>query len=218
MAQSRAARGNSAQTQQRILDASKRLFSERGYEGASLRAIADAAGVNLAAAHYHFGSKEKLLEAAFARCMTPINEERMRRLDLLEAQDANPTVEAIVRAFVEPGLELEGDDDLPRLVARIFAEPRSLSIPLLQKTFSAVADRYLATLARALPDVPADALRWRFHFTIGSMIQLVHFDRPLGLLGDQPGGGSSGAGAGLDHLVQFVTAGMRHDLMVEDPS
>jgi AcrR family transcriptional regulator len=40
-----------------------RLFSERGFNGTTTRAIAEAAGVNQVMLHYHFGSKVNLYEA-----------------------------------------------------------------------------------------------------------------------------------------------------------
>ena len=49
-----------------ILDAAERLFGNRGFEGTSVRDIAQEAGVNVAMISYYFGSKEKLLEALFA--------------------------------------------------------------------------------------------------------------------------------------------------------
>ena len=54
-------------TKDRILDASEALFARDGSSGASLRAITQRAKVNLAAVHYHFGSKDYLLEAVLAR-------------------------------------------------------------------------------------------------------------------------------------------------------
>ena len=54
-------------TRERILDAAERLFAERGYDGASLRAITGQARVNLAAVNYHFRSKRALMRAVFAR-------------------------------------------------------------------------------------------------------------------------------------------------------
>ena len=67
-------------TRERILDAAGRLFAERGFDGTSLRAITTAAGVNLAAVHYHLGSKEALLAAIVARHAEPVNRERLARL------------------------------------------------------------------------------------------------------------------------------------------
>lgn len=46
-----------------ILQAAEKLFSEEGFDGASIRHIAKDAGVNIAMISYYFGSKEKLLEA-----------------------------------------------------------------------------------------------------------------------------------------------------------
>src|SRR5262245_26059616 len=47
-------------TRRRILAAAGGLFAERGFRGATMREIAQRARVNLAAAHYHFGSKQAL--------------------------------------------------------------------------------------------------------------------------------------------------------------
>ena len=204
----RTRRADSADTRQRILDAAEKLFSELGYSGASLRAIADAAGVNLAAANYHFGSKAQLLEAAFQRCMAPINAERIRRLNELENAEAPPSVEAIVRAFVEPGLVLVGEDGVPRLAARIFAEPKQLSIPLLERTFASTAQRYFAALARALPALDTSELRWRFHFLVGCLLQLINFHAPLNVFGEDGLAGADWSQAGPQQLIDFAVAGI----------
>ncbi|HSP55979.1 MAG TPA: helix-turn-helix domain-containing protein [Dehalococcoidia bacterium] len=50
-------------TRQQILDASLRLFSERGFARTTVRDIARAAGITDAAIYYHFESKRDLLEA-----------------------------------------------------------------------------------------------------------------------------------------------------------
>jgi len=47
-------------TRARLLEAAGELFAERGFRGATLRDIAERAGANLAAANYHFGSKQAL--------------------------------------------------------------------------------------------------------------------------------------------------------------
>jgi AcrR family transcriptional regulator len=50
-------------TRKQILDASLRLFSEKGFAGTSVRDIAQAAGITDAAIYYHFASKRDLFEA-----------------------------------------------------------------------------------------------------------------------------------------------------------
>lgn len=57
-----------------ILDKAEQLFAEKGYEGTTVRDIAEFAGVNLAMISYYFGSKEKLLEALFLERMTVTRE------------------------------------------------------------------------------------------------------------------------------------------------
>jgi AcrR family transcriptional regulator len=45
-----------------IIETALRLFAEKGFEGASIRDIAEKAAVNVAMVNYYFGSKEKLFE------------------------------------------------------------------------------------------------------------------------------------------------------------
>jgi AcrR family transcriptional regulator len=52
-----------ADKREHILIEAEKLFGERGFDGTSVRDIAQGAGVNLAMISYYFGSKEKLLEA-----------------------------------------------------------------------------------------------------------------------------------------------------------
>ncbi|MCH7837533.1 MAG: TetR/AcrR family transcriptional regulator [Chloroflexi bacterium] len=52
-------------TRKQILDASLRLFSEKGFARTSVRDIASAAGITDAAIYYHFSSKRELFEALF---------------------------------------------------------------------------------------------------------------------------------------------------------
>jgi AcrR family transcriptional regulator len=52
-----------ADKREHILSVAEELFGEKGFEGTSVRDIAQSAGVNLAMISYYFGSKEKLLES-----------------------------------------------------------------------------------------------------------------------------------------------------------
>jgi len=54
-------------TQARILEAALELFRERGYEAATMRAIAEQAGVALGNAYYYFRSKEHLIQGFYGR-------------------------------------------------------------------------------------------------------------------------------------------------------
>ena len=56
-----------ASTRERILDVALDLFTEHGYDGTSLRQIAEQLGVTKAALYYHFASKEDILMALHMR-------------------------------------------------------------------------------------------------------------------------------------------------------
>lgn len=69
--------------QLQLLDTAELLFSQRGFEGTSVRDIAEVAGINTAMISYYFGSKEKLMEAIFERRSMNIKE----KVDLLMKDD-----------------------------------------------------------------------------------------------------------------------------------
>lgn len=69
--------------QLQLLDTAELLFSQKGFEGTSVRDIAEAAGINTAMISYYFGSKEKLMEAIFERRSMNIKE----KVDLLMKDD-----------------------------------------------------------------------------------------------------------------------------------
>ncbi|MEU0069388.1 TetR family transcriptional regulator [Streptomyces sp. NPDC006332] len=64
-------RTESADTRDRILTAARAEFSERGYDKASVRGIAKAAGVDAALVHHYFGTKEQVFEAAITVAFAP---------------------------------------------------------------------------------------------------------------------------------------------------
>lgn len=59
--------GNPEETRREILRAAGEAFAARGFVGATTRAVASRAGVNVATLHYHFGNKERLYRAVLER-------------------------------------------------------------------------------------------------------------------------------------------------------
>jgi len=74
-----------AATERAMLDAAERLFSERGFETVSVRAIAQAAGVSHALVHRHLGSKEEIYRAVMRRSEDLIRDAAGATEDLGEA-------------------------------------------------------------------------------------------------------------------------------------
>ena len=166
-------------TKERILDTAERLFAERGYSATSLRSIIAAADVNLASVHYHFDSKEALLEAVFLRRAIPANEERLRLLERCEreAGDGPPELSKVIEAFIMPAFLVakdpaRGGPVFRRLVGRLYAEG-DLMPKMISKHFIPLLVRFAQALSRALPDLPQEELYWRVHFAMGSVSQAL---------------------------------------------
>ncbi len=161
------------QTKDRILDAAEKLYAEYGFAETSTRAITHAAGVNLAAVNYHFGSKEGLFRDLVARRFDPINAERIARLDALEAL-GEPSLEQVLEALVAPILALRLNDPrgaglLVQITGRL-TSPKQTHTDELGEIFRKTSERFMAALRRCIPELGEREQLWRLNCTIGVMI------------------------------------------------
>jgi AcrR family transcriptional regulator len=205
-----------ADTRTRILDTAEALFTEHGFEATSLRMITAAAAVNLAAVNYHFGSKEALVEEVFRRRLTWLNEERLRRLDALEAAAGGMVKpRKILEAFFGVALEMTADvagggRTFMQLLSRTYTEPSAFLRTFLAEEYAAVVARFKAALFKALPTVPEEEILWRFHFMVGALSYALSGADALHIVG----------GAPLDdepealyaRLMSFLVGGLRAPL------
>jgi AcrR family transcriptional regulator len=198
---------------QRLIDASEQLFAEHGWNAVSIRTIVAAAGVNLAALHYHFGSKEQLLTEIFAARAKPIAEERMRLLAEIERQGGTPSLEGILEAFLRPALTIGSDARFGgrafvKLRARLATEPETVSRRILANAFDESSGEFLAALGRALPQIPTPDLEWRFHFMLGAMFYtMADAGRIQSLTNGRCDPGR--VEDALAHIIPFLAAGFR---------
>jgi len=168
--------GDGRDTREKLLDAAERLFAEQGFDSTSLRQITTAAGANLAAVNYHFGSKDDLIIEVLERKLQPLNRERIDLLDDLEARyDRKPPVERIVEAFIGPPLRLKRDSGeagslFMRLVGHAMNDGDERLRRMLTERFREVGERYSAAFSRALPHLAPTEVLWRLMFSVGSMV------------------------------------------------
>lgn len=113
-----------ADTPAALRRAARAQFAEQGYDGASIRAITAAAGANLGAVTYHFGSKRALYEAVVEDVMGPLAD----RVVAAATAEASPLERAggVVRAFFAYFGE---HHDVPRLMLQELANGRELPPP-----------------------------------------------------------------------------------------
>ena len=149
-----------AETRERVLEVAERLFAERGLDAVSIRDIIAAAGANLGAINYHFGTKDRLIEAVFERRLIPSTQERLRALEAVEraAGDRPPKLEAVLEAIFRPVVEeamdpKRGGATFGKLMARCLVDPNPVMEKVMHSHFAAMVKRFDAALLRAMPSL-----------------------------------------------------------------
>jgi AcrR family transcriptional regulator len=201
----------SADTRVRILDAAETLFADKGLESTSMRALTTLAQVNLAAVNYHFGSKEGLIVAVYARRLGPVNQERLAQLDALERK-GKASVEEILLAYVAPVMRLihdqnRGGEIFMRLLGRALYEPGAFLAQLFREEMEPVLNRFTIALQRCLPSLTAEDLFWRMHFGGGAIAYTLAQIHRLELLSKGVVDPKDVDGV-IVRLVDFMAAGM----------
>ena len=161
-----------------ILDAAERLYADRGFADVTLRDIVAAAGVNLAAVNYHFGSKDELIAELFVTRSLATNRERLTELKLAEAEGGGrANIEAIVRALVGPTLRgCLGPDNERSTAARFMIRASIESVPPIRRIKNREIDhlrKFAAAMRRSLPDCGDAELYWGLHFALAMAHQTV---------------------------------------------
>ncbi|WP_405864212.1 TetR/AcrR family transcriptional regulator [Streptomyces sp. NBC_00005] len=143
----------SSTVKEQIALAAERLFAERGLDGASLRQISAAAGNgNNTAVQYHFGSKERLVQAIFEYRLRDLNARR----DALVAERCPNDLRSWVECHLVPALEQserEGSRYLS-FVAKLQQHGRRDVLAHLSPELLAPTHRFRARVGALLPGVP----------------------------------------------------------------
>ncbi|MGD1807829.1 TetR/AcrR family transcriptional regulator [Dapis sp. BLCC M126] len=165
-------------TKEQILNAAEKLFASLGFAGTSLRAIIREADVNLAAIHYHFGSKEELFSAVVRRVAQPIVEEQLRQLTILEESNNLPSVPEIFTAFITPPLQMiqQGSEECrihAQFMGRCRAEPYPVQ-KLAEQEFRNSQQRFLYILTKVLPHQSPTELKWKLDLVVAMLVRTLN--------------------------------------------
>jgi AcrR family transcriptional regulator len=161
----------SDQTRTSILDAAERLYADRGFADVTLRDIVAAAGVNLAAVNYHFGSKDELIAELFVTRSLATTRERLNELKAAEAAGGGRAeIDAILRALVGPTLRgCLGPGNERSAAARFMIRASIESVPPIRRIKNREIDhlrKFAAAMRRSLPGRDAVDLYWGLHFAL----------------------------------------------------
>jgi TetR/AcrR family transcriptional regulator, regulator of cefoperazone and chloramphenicol sensitivity len=172
------------ETRQRIIDAAIELFGEHGFDGASTRDIAAAAGVNAPALQYYFENKEGLYKA----CAEFITEDlRTRYAPAMkqgnDALKANADVNALIDAYLHfqtitlDSVVTQTHFAKSRLVAREMAgESPKVASEMLQQRMREPTSKLLASLlARIMHARPNDTIVRIRMLTLKGMVLAFYY-------------------------------------------
>ncbi|HLX17127.1 MAG TPA: TetR/AcrR family transcriptional regulator [Bradyrhizobium sp.] len=179
----------SDRTRALILDAAERLYADRGFADVTLRDIVAAAGVNLAAVNYHFGSKDELIAELFVTRSLATNRERLAELKAAEAQGGGrANIEAIVRALVGPTLRgCLGPDNERSTAARFMIRASIESVPPIRRIKNREIDhlrKFATAMRRSLPDRNDVDLYWGLNFALAMAHQTIRDSERLSKLSE----------------------------------
>jgi len=209
-------------TRDTLLEVAERLFAHRGLDAVSIRDIIAVARANLGAINYHFGTKDRLIEAVFERRLVPSTQERLRALEAVEkaAGDHPPELEAVLEAIFRPVVEeamdpRRGGAVFGKLMARCLVDPNPVMEKVMHSHFGTVVKRFDAALLRAMPNLTPEDVFWRMHLLMGGLHQ------SLLLLGRKPPPGAPAfhldAETYIRRFVAFAAAAFRAPLPKESP-
>lgn len=190
-----------------ILLAAEKLFAQQGYHAVSLRQIAAEADVPLALVGYYYGAKHELFHAIFEHWAPTIGERlSLLRDELLKSE--HPSLQPIVRAFVEPVLAIRASAEgefYALLVGRELAYAADQADQVLRDFFDPLAHAFIDALHAARPQVPRAQTAWAYQFALGALLHHIS-DRRVQRLSHGVNTPNDQAAASL--LVTFITAGL----------
>jgi AcrR family transcriptional regulator len=201
-------------TRSRLIDAASELFAERGFHATTARDIASRAGVNVAAANYHYGSKKELYLEVLRAQFAAVGETLARRggkppgsIARLSREDVvlllRRRIAAMLEMLIGPPPMLHG-----ALMQREMTDP-SEAMPIIVEEFvRPMSEEMERIVARLAPDLAPEELRLTV-FSIISQAVLYRFARPAVLavygLDDFPRGFAERV---ADHVVTFSLGGI----------
>ena len=206
-------------SREKLIQSADRLFADRGFDGVSVRDIANDAGVNSALVGYYFRGKEGLLAEVYMRHCEPLKLERTRLLKEYGANGKRPTLEQILDAFIRPSLQesqgTEADRSFSRLRAILSAENSLLLEQLVAQNLDETDHLFVNAFSKCLPKLSTEAVFWRFHFLLGALYYTAM--RPYRIKTLSKGKCDvSDAVATTEELIHYASAGFRAPTLVHE--
>ena len=203
-----------ADTKTKILDAAEMLFAQKGFDAVSLRNIVETAKVNLAAVHYHFGSKQILLHKVVSRRFRPINKERLTMLAIAKSNAGKHKLklEAVLESLFLPIFRAQANPkagkSFTRLIGRVVFDRNAELQKFMLNELTEVFVEFSKAFEEALPDLEKTDLDWRSHFMAGAMAHTL-CNSDLLTRFTQTNANDSELETTIQRLIDFTAGGFR---------
>jgi AcrR family transcriptional regulator len=205
-------------TKSRILDAAEVLFVSGGFESMSMRQITTAAGVNLAAVNYHFGSKDALIHAVLARQLDQLYAQRVAMLDWFEdTLNGDLTCEHVLVAMFLPAVRIfrSGTPAAERylhFLGRAYTDPSPVVRDFINNHYVDTLGRFFMAFQRTLPDLNRSELGFRLHFAMSALSGILAGGNTQRLIRDFTRGEGDDESLILSRLASLMVAALKAPL------
>lgn len=165
-------------TKDRLLDAAEQLFASKNFSDVSIRELAAAADVNVAAVNYHFQGKDNLYREVILRRFAAQRDRTLAALDTLLGEtggrpDPGLVVEALVGQYVRGTLAESGSPSFLSLMSREMQSHSSrTNVTFFKELVAPIYEAYTQALLRACPDLELGQISWVMASIVG---QVHHF-------------------------------------------
>ena len=188
----------------RLIEAAIELFADKGYEGTSVRDLATAAGANVAAVSYHFGSKDALYTETLRACLAPCTEMRERmqaHLDVARRKKGRKAAENALRECIRDFLAILMSPAArhSHLVLREQSEGKARFEPVIREFFQPVGTILREVILMWAPELPQLTVFMTISGIIGQCLHMYKARASYRVL------------AGVDsHSSEYIEIASRH--------
>lgn len=207
-----------ADTITRILDSAEQLFAEKGFAETSLRMITTRAKVNLAAVNYHFGSKKDLIQAVFARFLTPFTDKLNKELNVVIEHNPSPSFNDVLSVLAKTMLtgidRNESYNKLSvfmRLLGLAYTQAQGHLRKFLLDNYAQSYSRFVGYLKLAHPSLSSREIFWRIHFAIGASVFTMSSIEVLRSMEENDTGVKSSIADIMNELIPFLAAALEQE-------
>jgi len=205
--------GSDKPVQDRLLDAAEQLFSDHGFEGAGVRDIASAAGCNIAAINYYFGTKDKLYTEVWRRQLLQMRNARLQAIEqVMSESGGKPALEDLLRsfanAFVGPFRDESRSRRFMNLMAREMIDQRVPVNMFIDEVVKPTMGAIREALLRACPGLEESRIPLLIVFLAGQLMHVVHV-KTMFEQAETEEIPPFDLNEVVDHIVKFSAAGIR---------